>query len=208
MAESPFLSSLVPPLLPLKIRIGIDIIQHRLSSLRSLHSQLFNPPRLPLRLSGHPPRHTRDNDTSTQNSHSNRKRRRIVRRILGLEDLRAHRAANLAVAVHEANRERGPRGARGGLHAPGPHHWVPRLREGVCNDGRGVDAAVAGEGVQHTVARQNGDEEAEREDRSREPCAVGEVARDGDDHDREARCWDVEELAFRNRSIRGETRGQ
>jgi len=50
---------------------------------------------------------------------------------------------------------------------------------------------VAGKGVQHAVAGQYNGQEAEWQDRPREPRAICEVARyPDDDDDRKAGCWE------------------
>lgn len=71
-----------------------------------------------------------------------------MRRILAPEDLWAKSTTNLSVRVDEADAEGRTRGARRGLHAPGPHHGVPGGGEGRCYDGGGVDATGVGEGIE------------------------------------------------------------
>jgi len=142
-----FLRNLANLPLPLQIRIGINIIQHGLSSLRRLDPQLLDHSRLPLGLPCHPPRHTSNHDTSTQHRHGNRKRRCIVWRILGLEDLWTDSTADLTVAVDEPDCEGGTRSTRSGLDSPRPHHRVPALSERVGKHSRRIHCAITREGV-------------------------------------------------------------
>jgi hypothetical protein len=144
----------------------------------------------------HPPRNNNHHHTSQLHPHRRPKAHPVLWRIFTLKQPRANRTPNLAIRVHESNREGRSSCVLCGLDSPRPHERIPRLRDGLRDAGRGIDAACVGEGVEDAVAGYNDDGEEERVDGAGETCGVGPDAEDGDYEDGEECHWDVEELRF------------
>lgn len=176
--------------------MDIYIIQHRLIPLRRRIPLPFQPPGIYIHPPRERPRHQIHHNRQPDKRHRDAERRRVPRRIPRVEQLRTHRAPDLPVTIGEGDRERRPRRALRRLHAPRPHHDVPRGPDAVRDDRRRVHAARAGERVQHGVAGEDDDHEAERDGGHRDACRAREQPEDDGDEHGEDGGRDVQQLGF------------
>lgn len=104
------------------------ILQHSFALLLRLDPLPLQDPRIPLCLIRNPPRNQRQNCASAHKPHCHREWNRIPRRILFPEYLRADRAANLPVRIHEPDAECRACCARRCLDTPGPSRAIVHQR--------------------------------------------------------------------------------
>ena len=158
-----------------------NVLEDRLTPLRSGHPSALETAGLSLGAAGNPPRCEGDNNAAGDDGHGGAERGAIAGREAGAENLGADSAADLAVAVDEADGESGPCRPARRLHAPWPHCREPRRRSRVPDQCCCVHRPGARIRHRHRVASQDHNQEAQRVYRPWEPPVIGEYSRHPDD---------------------------
>ncbi len=135
-----------------EVNLDIDVVQNRFVLLCSLNSKLLNSSGFCFSVPSNPPRPERNQDADRNETHCHCEWRRVLWLIFGLEDLGANCESNLTASVGKGNGKCGSSSTVCRLDSPGPHHRVPAVRTGICNDCGSIYTAVIGKRIKNAVA--------------------------------------------------------